>query len=616
MLKSSPSLLGAAKPPLHALIIGINKYIANVPLGAAVPDALAFKAYLTDDLSVPEDQITIILDDQAKRADIIKAFQDLAQPDNGIKRDDPIVIYYAGHGSEIDPPPDRSANGPLVQCIIPQDTSKDAEIVPIPDFTIGTLVHRISQEKGNNITLIFDCCHSAGGSRDELEEARYIDKKDLPKLPSAPDKDIIDDALGGSRDVVDPTSLGLSFEGMNSHVILAACGHGEVAFENGAEKHGYFSSALLKLLRSVKIDSLTYKGCMQRLPALRTRQPQNPVCEGKNMNRLFFNAMVQGAHTSYVLVKPKGNDFYLQAGLAQGITPGSKYAIHASDVPGSSNPSLGTLEVDVVEPFVSRLKDANSLGLPAVCYGRQVGYGPNQALDIYVTQEFVDAAEPNDAWAKAFVGGVDELVLRPVEPELASVILSINSKKQAIFTLTNQASVQYGVETLPAPSYEPIRPKAEYVMPVLKALSQWNWHLRRMPETRPFQKTIDIEFYKLQFAGEYTDEGSPILIPDGESINVDGVVDIVATTDDYYGIRVVNRSTQDLYAYLIDFSGTSLAISKWHVLVFGFGALTPRARPKDHPYFGIKLVRSYASEERSFDHRIRLGRASSVHILG
>jgi hypothetical protein len=141
----------SAKPPLHALIIGINKYKANVPLAAAVSDALAFKAYLTDDLSVPEDQITIILDDQAKRADIIKAFQDLAEPDNGIARDDPIVIYYAGYGGEIDPPQESATNGRLVQCIIPQDTSKDTRVVPIPDFTIGALVQRIVQEKGNNI---------------------------------------------------------------------------------------------------------------------------------------------------------------------------------------------------------------------------------------------------------------------------------------------------------------------------------------------------------------------------------------------------------------------------------------------------------------------------------
>ncbi|CAE6445172.1 unnamed protein product [Rhizoctonia solani] len=563
-----------AKPPLHALIIGIDKYKANVHLAAAVQDALAFKSYLIDDLSVPEDQITVLLDEDAKRADIIKAFRDIAQADNTIQRDDPIVIYYAGHGSEIDPPPDQADNGRLVQCIIPQDTSKDAGVVPIPDFTIGTLVHRIAQEKGNNITLIFDCCYSASGTRGTPEHGRFIDKANLPKLPSLPDKDIIQDALSGSLDAVDPFSLGLSFEGMDSHVMLAACRQGEAAFENRVKNCGYFSSALLKLLRSVQIDTLTYKVCTQRLPALHTTMPQSPVCEGRHVDRPFFNAKVQGASVSFIVIKPKGDDFYLQAGLVQGIMPGSRYTIHASDVPGLSNPSLGTLEVEVAEPFVSRLKDANTLNLPEVCYGRQVDYGPNQAFDIYITQEFVDAAQPSDWWAFAFTGRVDELVLRTVEPDLASVILSVNSKKEATFTLTNSILVRYGIETLPAPNHSPIPPEPRLVMRVLRGLAQWNWNLRRMPKTRPFQEKIDLEFYKLQCHG-FSLKGNPIFEPESDNLNVDGVVDLVASTRDFYGIKIVNRSAQDLYAYLLDFSSEGLSIRQVREPILGSSSSGP-----------------------------------------
>ncbi|KAJ1303010.1 hypothetical protein OPQ81_011211 [Rhizoctonia solani] len=571
-----------AKPPLHALIIGINKYKDNVHLAAAVPDAVAFKEYLANELLVPENQIKILLDEEATRSAIIAAFQELAKQDNGIERGDPIVIYYAGHGSEINPPPDRAENGSLVQCIIPQDTSKADQVVPIPDFTIGTLVHRIAREKGNNITLIFDCCHSATGTRDTPENARFVNKANLPELPASPDKDIIHDALSGSRDIVDPASLGFSFEGMDSHVLLAACGHGEVAFENGAEGHGYFSAALLQLLRSVKVESLTYKGCMQRLPPLRTRQPQNPVCEGRHMNRLFFDAKVPGANTSFIAIKPnKSNEFYLQAGLAQGITPGSLFEIHETDIPGPTNRSLGKLEVDKVDPFVSHLKDANLLDLPPLAYGRQVGYGSEQALNIYVTQEFVDAAEPSDAWARAFSGGVGQLVLRPVDPELASVILSVDTNNKATFTLRHQASVEYGVQTLPAPGYAPVPSTAPYVIPVLTACSQWSWNLRRMPDSRPFKDKIDLEFYKLRPTGEY-DEGNPIFEPDGQNINVDGVVDVVASDTDFYGMKVSNRSTQDLYCYLFSFSCTSLSIDEVDVPVLGASSSDPTL-PKNQP---------------------------------
>ncbi|CCO37708.1 Metacaspase-7 Short=AtMC7 [Rhizoctonia solani AG-1 IB] len=544
-----------SKPPLHALVIGINKYKTSSNLVAAVPDALAFKAYLTDDLSVPEKQITVLLDEQAKRANIIKAFQRLARPDNGIKRDDPIVIYYAGHGSEIDPPPDRAANGPLIQCIIPHDASKDTEVVPIPDFTIATLVHQIAREKGNNITLIFDCCHSASGSRCNPEGARFIDKAYLPKLPRSPDKEVIQDALMGSRDVIDPSLFRLSFDGMDSHVLLAACGHGEIAFEDRVEKYGYFSNALLKILRTVGVDALTYKGCIQRMSALQAAKPQNP-----------------GANASYIVIKPKGSDFYLQAGLVQGITPGSKYTIHASDVSGPSNPSLGTLEVERVEASESRLKGANTLGLSKICYGRQIAYGRNQPLDIYVTQEFVNAAEPSDTWAPVFSGGVSGLVLRPVDPALASVILSVSPRKEVTFTLTNQDSIKYGFDKFPSPGYEPAPPSALYVIPILTALSRWYCHLHRTPHHQTFRKSIDFEFYKLQFIEEFTEEGSPILVPEGENRNVGGVVDIVANPDNCYGVKVVNRSRQDLYAYLIDFCATSLSISQKTIPVAGLSS--------------------------------------------
>ncbi|KAH7337210.1 caspase domain-containing protein [Rhizoctonia solani] len=574
-----------AKPPLHALIIGINKYTANTHLCAAVPDALAFKSYLLDDLLVPEEQITILLDEQAKRADIIKAFQSLAKPDNGIEHGNPIIIYYAGHGSEIAPPPDWEADEPKVQCIIPQDTNTVDGVIVIPAFTIGALVHRISQEKGDNITLIFDCCHSAGSSRDVPENARYIHPSNLPKLPASPDKDIIQDALSGSRDIVDPASLGLSFKCIESHVLLAACGHGEVAFENGAEGYGYFSNALLKLLKNIKVDSLTYTGCMQRLPLLRTRQPQNPVCEGKNIDRLLFDAKVPSVNTSFIVIKAsKVNEFCLQAGLAQGITPGDTFAIHATDIIGPENPSLGILEVDKVEPFVARLKDLNVINLPEVCYGRQVGYGPEQALDIYVTQEFVDAAEPNEGWARAFSGDKEQLVMRPVEPDLAAVILSVNSKKEATFTLSQPTCVQLGIQMLPAPCYPSIPPSALHVIPILTSLSQLNWLLRRVPECRPFQNSIDLEFYKLRFTGKYTWEGSPIFEPVGSNLVIDGVADIVVNTEDhdFFGVRVVNRSTQDLFAYLYAFSPTSLAIHKKSIPMLGLGSSNPTL-PRDAP---------------------------------
>ncbi|GAB1526512.1 hypothetical protein RhiTH_009679 [Rhizoctonia solani] len=572
----------SVKPPLHALIIGINNYKSNFRLVAAVQDALHFKQYLTKELNVPEEQIQTLLDDKAKRADIIKALQELGNEDNGIRPGDAIVIYYAGYGSEVEPPPDHTLNDSLVQCIVPQDASVADGVLPIPEFTIGALAHKIAQEKGNNIfllllcalvrpyktgvpeqTLIFDCSYFSGGSYgDPVRGVRFIDKKLLSPLPAFCDHAIIQGSLSTS-DVVDPFSLGWFLQGMdtnamNSYVFIAACGPQEVAFEDTQTEQGYFSMALLNMLKNFGVNSLTYKDLIQRFPALRTSQPQNPVCEGQHIDRILFNGLVEGIRTDFIAIEQEQSGFYLQAGLIKGITPGSKYAIHVGDVFGPLEATDRIIEVDRVDPFTAHVKDGS--GLPTLCYGRQVVCGPERALDIYVSETFVKAVEPSTAWSRAFSADTGDLTLRPVSPELAQVILSIGKPNETTFNLTNPISVKYCINTLPPFGKPDIPPTAPHVIPILSALAKWNWYLRLMPTPRPFQSFIDLEFYKLRVVEESMDQSAHIFGPEGGNLAVGGVVDITANAEDRYGIRVINRSSLDLYLYLFAFSLTNLSI--------------------------------------------------------
>ncbi|KEP46649.1 putative mycorrhiza-upregulated peptidase C14 [Rhizoctonia solani 123E] len=208
--------------------------------------------------------------------------------------------------------------------------------------------------------------------------------------------------------------------------------------------------------------------------------------------------------------------------------------------------------------------------------------GSEQVLDIYVTQDFVDAAEPSEVWARAFSGEEGQLIMRPVEEDLATVVLSVNAQKQATFTLNYPPSVEYGIQMLPVPCYSPISPSAQHVLPILTALFHWNWHLHRVPKPRPFQQSIDLEFHKLQPTDEYDDEGVPVLVPIGENLGLGGGVDVIVSDEDYYGLRVVNRSTQDLYAYLLFFSATSLDITYRHLPMLGSSTSNPNLT-KDVP---------------------------------
>lgn len=118
--------------------------------------------------------------------------------------------------------------------------------------------------------MIFDCCHSAGGSRDGDDEgSRFVEMQKLPPLPAEIDSEIVNDKSLGAESEID---AGFAKQAMNSHTLIAACAHGERAYENGDLNRGYFTLALLELLRRVKVDSLTYKGCMQRLPTLGSKK--------------------------------------------------------------------------------------------------------------------------------------------------------------------------------------------------------------------------------------------------------------------------------------------------------------------------------------------------------
>ena len=91
----------------------------------------------------------------ATRVAILKKLRSLAN-DPRIQRGDPIIIFYAGHGSEAAAPPGWEAGGSKanIQLILPYDVycqSRGKMVDPIPDRTLGALLAAISQNKGNNI---------------------------------------------------------------------------------------------------------------------------------------------------------------------------------------------------------------------------------------------------------------------------------------------------------------------------------------------------------------------------------------------------------------------------------------------------------------------------------
>ena len=143
-------------PRLFALVIGINEYKEIRPkLSGAVSDANAMIEYLSR-MTSPS-RILSLMDKQATRESIIEAFKTLNKS-NEIKTNDPIVIYFVGHGGEAQ----IQGQEEMTQMILPYDASprtQEKDELPvirgIPDFEIRKLLNDIAVEKGNNIVRLF-----------------------------------------------------------------------------------------------------------------------------------------------------------------------------------------------------------------------------------------------------------------------------------------------------------------------------------------------------------------------------------------------------------------------------------------------------------------------------
>ena len=86
-------------------------------------------------------------------------------------------------------------------------------------------------------------------------------------VPSDLDRDIwkeFESSNGSERGT--EVNAGFTHGGLRSHVLLAACGAEETAFEQ--KGRGVFTKGLLEALVTLGIDKLTYTGLLQRMPLL------------------------------------------------------------------------------------------------------------------------------------------------------------------------------------------------------------------------------------------------------------------------------------------------------------------------------------------------------------
>lgn len=227
-----------------------------------------------------------------------------------------VVIFYSGHGTQTKDEPNGDESDGLDEALVPSDAKYAGDVLDpktlITDDEIATRIKRLRDAGVENVTLIFDCCHSGGGSRGEWIE-RAVENPQAPAIfPKSTEDAFKDDGkLGG-------------------YVVLSAARSTQRAYENS--KGGRFTQALRAAVGRCSPDS-TYLSLYERLVSEMFAVPgtnsQDPVIEGEVNRKLFTTETL--TRKPYFLVSVEGSKVVLDAGIVHGIEEGTLVDVYPAE---------------------------------------------------------------------------------------------------------------------------------------------------------------------------------------------------------------------------------------------------------------------------------------------
>ena len=247
-----------------AVMIGINNYQNVRHLKYATKDALAFYNYLVKTIRIPEENIFLLLNEQAYLYKIRSVLGTHLKRKAG--KDDMVIIFFAGHGATEEDSMSPDGDG-LEKYILPYDADlKNLYASALPMSEISKIFSRIYSER---LIFIADACYSgaSGGRTIGIKRMRAN----------------ISDAF------IDRISSG------KGRVIITASGANEISAEYDELQHGVFTYYMLEGLKGkadldkdgiITVDEV-YNYVSINVP-LATGQSQHPVKKGSVEGQLIM----------------------------------------------------------------------------------------------------------------------------------------------------------------------------------------------------------------------------------------------------------------------------------------------------------------------------------------
>ncbi|KAK0502233.1 caspase domain-containing protein [Armillaria luteobubalina] len=541
--------------PLFALVIGIDKYLSNGirNLSGAVADADAVSDFLQKTLRVPKEQIKNLRNEEATRVTIETEINVLGK-NPAIKKDDPILIFFAGHGAE--------ANAPFKCWFLHDfvtsgsDDSKRGQ--GVLDMRLSHLLTDLAAKKSDNITIILDCCHSGSGTRADDDDPTFAVRGiDLPQTYTVA-QNLLNDIEPDARASV--VAKGFETAGLLSHVLLSAC----QAEQTAMEKHGRgaFTSALLGLFREEGVEQLTYKDLITNLPELPAQDPQ---CEGVHQTRCLFNSKISSPQCELYPIRASSNvsgQYILEAGDAHGFTRGAEFIVFKDRTMTSE---IGTVVASSTTAFTTTCDfsppsntNATSFPLPTPGFASPTRVGEGVRLLIESDERLLGVFKQIADELQAAKRGIRFVNSRNDGPDL--VIAADGGMVH--FEIMDSLCRQHRLTRMPS------KVKIDDVVAIrriLQSSADFYWHLRRSNKRNPFAGKVTLECMKLEETGEYTNDLEEVLKPhSNKNLNVGGEIMIDVDEDAIYGFNITNTTSVPLYVSMFYFDASDLGISSYY----------------------------------------------------
>ncbi|THG97834.1 hypothetical protein EW026_g4239 [Hermanssonia centrifuga] len=560
-------------------------------------------------LEVPQENVLVLTGQSATREAIITKFQEHLINNPKIKRGDPILFHFSGHGSRRAAPKgwkvieeeeeEEEELRRQVEMIIPWDEGVEdrtgRKICGIPDRTIGALLSKVAKLHGDNITVVLDCCHSGHGTRGGNDSAtKFFEEysaRGVDPLRTTPLREDIDQNIL-AEDLSSPKSFrrgGFSQSHGGNHVLMAACGQKESAMgnKNGGLLTTYWLDALQR-----DIYPRTYAELMKyvdkQLEPLRLKHPQfinqHPQCEGVVRDRLVFEeTMMSSDFFPAERRKDLGENIVrIEAGEVQGIQQGTLFELHEMDNRLQSQRTMGSataIEVNAADCIAEFAEGIVFDGSKCTALVLQHRYHLKYSVD--------DATQTSPAAKKTLAllrkslsktqPNVSSLAEEVPHGEAVDLVIKIDSSGEVI--LDRRDSFLRTLKTDP-PRIQPDEMETANFPYILNAIARFNMHLALTNPKHPLIDNIEFSFHRLEQSGkiEEWDDDDPLLEPAEKIPFVDDEARFVQRDDDRYAFILDNKHPTPLYPYLVYFDPTTYEIATWYTPFEAQKATLPAAQ--------------------------------------